>query len=302
MSSVRNAGRRNPRGRAATRPANDVDAQDEPEGADALFAVPPDRFVAARNALAAELGARGDERAAAVKKLRRPSPSAWLVNVLVREARPEIEALFRAGDALRHAQTRLLEGAAPDVMHTAAKHVREALGKVLLRARAILRENDRRESPDLTRRITHVLRSASVDRALRGAILQGRLRVDPEDEAAPLETITPKRVGKPPPAKPIPAKKANPRDEAKERARLAKERARVAREAAREQRARDRAATLRANAEAKRAREAERRRHVEAALSELEDAKHAHEHARRALRAAEGLLAEKKRALAKLER
>ena len=55
----------------------------------ALYAVPPARFVAARNARRAELRATDRELADAVGELRRASPAAWLTSLLVSE-RPEV--------------------------------------------------------------------------------------------------------------------------------------------------------------------------------------------------------------------
>lgn len=56
-----------------------------PAAAEALYALPPSRFVAERNALAKALAAKGDPAAAAVRKLARPTGLAWAMNRLARD-------------------------------------------------------------------------------------------------------------------------------------------------------------------------------------------------------------------------
>jgi hypothetical protein len=65
--------------------------------AEALYAGPLGTFAAERKRLATELRTAGDKAgAAAFNKLGRPSPSAWAVNQLFRQARAEWEALVAA--------------------------------------------------------------------------------------------------------------------------------------------------------------------------------------------------------------
>ncbi|MGC4893269.1 hypothetical protein [Micromonospora sp. DT31] len=70
-----------------------------------LYATPPDRFVAARDAAVAQARQAGDPRAAReIGKLRRPTVAAWLVNLLAIR-RPELVAdLAQLADSLRAAQ------------------------------------------------------------------------------------------------------------------------------------------------------------------------------------------------------
>jgi hypothetical protein len=68
--------------------------------ADRLYALPPEEFTAARDAAAKADPALRKEVAA----LRRPTVSAWLVNVLAREDRPTLEGLLELGPALAEAQ------------------------------------------------------------------------------------------------------------------------------------------------------------------------------------------------------
>jgi len=173
--------------RASTTAANDTGELDE------LWSVPPAKFVAARNAAIAALRASGDAMGAAqLRAVKRPSPSAWLVNTLVRTAPKEVEAIFRAGDELMRAQGRVLGGAPPSEMHAAMRNVREAIGRAMRRARAILAEHDRKPTADLTRRVAHTLRGASLDKRLRDVVLTARLTSDPSVDE--LELLTEPRA------------------------------------------------------------------------------------------------------------
>ncbi len=73
-----------------------------------LYRTPPDRFVAARDAAAAEARRAGDPRSAReIARLRRPTVAAWLVNLLAID-RPELVAdLVQLAEALRSAQREL---------------------------------------------------------------------------------------------------------------------------------------------------------------------------------------------------
>ncbi|MFC0028979.1 hypothetical protein ACFFMM_05495 [Micromonospora chaiyaphumensis] len=76
-----------------------------------LYATPPDRFVAARDAAVAEARQAGDPKGAReIGKLRRPTVAAWLVNLLAIR-RPELVAdLAQLAESLRSAQRDLRGG------------------------------------------------------------------------------------------------------------------------------------------------------------------------------------------------
>lgn len=289
--------------RASTTAANDS-APDATAngGVDELFVVPPERFVAARNALVARLNAEGDDAAAAeVKALERPSPSAWLIDVLVRRAHPKLEALFRAGDALHGAQHRVLVGDAPETLQTATRAVRDALGRAVDEARRVLRESGRRENAALMRRVSTTLRTAAIDRRVREQVLTGRLTADPiEDEDAFLAEVAGAPRAKPP-KKHAEAKKhvgPKPAHERTTRRRAAEEKRRAAAE---EKRARE----ARAHAERKQklVRDAEEAlREVDRARAARNEAEAEARRARLAAQKAERAVEEAHRALASAER
>ena len=78
--------------------------------ADELYGVPPADFIAARTA-AAEANRTEPGFGARLRVLRRPAPAAWVVNLLVRERRAELEDVLELGVALRDAQASLDRGA-----------------------------------------------------------------------------------------------------------------------------------------------------------------------------------------------
>src|SRR4051812_50173322 len=82
-----------------------------PEAAISLFRVPPDRFVAERDALVKELrSVDRDDDAAAVKALRKPTATVWALNQLADRDPDALSALFDTGRALRAAQSEAIAG------------------------------------------------------------------------------------------------------------------------------------------------------------------------------------------------
>jgi predicted ribosome quality control (RQC) complex YloA/Tae2 family protein len=106
---------------------------------DELYALPLDEFTSARNALATRLKKEGDKKGAEqVKKLGKPTVSAWVVNQLHRERSAELEALIEAGDAMRSAQRSALRGEGGDELREASRAQREALSKLMRSSAQIL--------------------------------------------------------------------------------------------------------------------------------------------------------------------
>lgn len=81
------------------------------EIADALYALPPEDFVPARDDEAAAARERGDrELARAIGRLRRPTRPAWLANLLARHRADQLDGLITLATGLAQAQ-RTLDGA-----------------------------------------------------------------------------------------------------------------------------------------------------------------------------------------------
>jgi hypothetical protein len=150
--------------------------------ADALYHLPPERFVAARDALARELRAAGDrEGAAEVKALARPSAAAAAVNRFVRERRDAADALWAAADELVAAQRGALgpdrprRGAGAAAVRQASAAERRALDGAL----EAVRELDAPSQATLER-VRAILRGAAADPAVREAVRAGRLSREPD--------------------------------------------------------------------------------------------------------------------------
>ena len=131
---------------------------------DELYGLPLDEFTRARDAVARELrksGRRDD--AEAVKRLRKPSLAAWVVNRLARERSEEGRRLLAAADEARRA---------PDA---AAAELRSALDALVRGARDVL-EHEGRPAGDATlTRVASTLRAAAADEAQRDALALGVL-------------------------------------------------------------------------------------------------------------------------------
>lgn len=147
------------------------------EIADELYAVAPTEFIAARGARVTEL--RGDkDLAARVKELRRPAPAAWIVNLLVRERRDDLEQLLELGADLRAAQAALDRG---EITRLAKE--RRTLVTALARAGgALATDAGHRAPPAVLDAVAATLDAGLADPEAADALRTGRL-------LRPLETI-----------------------------------------------------------------------------------------------------------------
>jgi hypothetical protein len=97
-----------------------------PAEADRLYALPPERFVAERDALARDLARRRSPAVDAVKRLPRPTRLASALD-RVAQARPrDIERLLAAADRLRTGQRRAMSGGGAGALREAESAFREA--------------------------------------------------------------------------------------------------------------------------------------------------------------------------------
>jgi hypothetical protein len=164
-----------------------------PEDARTLLALPPDRFVAERDALARSLAERGDRAAAEVRKLRRPLGLAWLLNRLARERRGDVEALLRAGDRLAQGHRRAMSGGGPGELRQAEDELRVRARALRGEAAKALEAAGKRTDPAVLSRLELLLRllapAAGPDReAFRAGVLAVEPR--PASGAAGLAAVT----------------------------------------------------------------------------------------------------------------
>ncbi|MEO6317629.1 MAG: hypothetical protein ABIP36_02485 [Acidimicrobiales bacterium] len=146
------------------------------EEADALYALAPETFVAARNALAKQL--RKESRkldATTVLALRRPSAAAWALNQVARTEPALVTRAIEAGVELRAAS----EGAGagdPSGLRAATKTERQAANEVVQAAAAHLggRVDAQRSA------LLATLRVAALDGDVAGQLERGVLSTDHE--------------------------------------------------------------------------------------------------------------------------
>jgi hypothetical protein len=148
-------------------PASEAD-----ELAGELYLVPPGRFVAARDELVRTARAAGNrELASALSELRRPTLSAWLVNVLSRHEAETMRGLRVLGRELRRAQTQL---DATGLRNLGAQ--RQALVANLLgRARRHATDAGLQPTDAVLSEVEATLNAALVDLAASATALSGRL-------------------------------------------------------------------------------------------------------------------------------
>jgi hypothetical protein len=134
---------------------------------DLLYGLALEDFVARRDALAKEIRAEGDrERAAAIKRLAKPTRAAWAVNRLARERPDEVRALVEAGEALAGAQEALLGGADADVLRGAAEAARALVDALAAQAPVDGATRDK---------VRATLHAATVDEEARAEVAAGRV-------------------------------------------------------------------------------------------------------------------------------
>lgn len=234
-----------------------------------LYGLDLDEFTPARDATARRLRSDGRrDEADAVRRLRKPSNPAWVVNRLARDEPGVVAALTTAGRTLREAQ---LGGGDRDDLRRALEGEREALDRAMRNAEEIATHAGLATQATL-QRVRETLHLAALDPAVaaeveRGVVVHEGRATGLAGLAAPAATTSQRRrAAKAPPAE---APRAPPADAAPEREtrerKAAADRERKA-AAAREQRAaaaRERAAERRAR------RLAEARERVTAAEREL---------------------------------
>jgi hypothetical protein len=145
---------------------------DTDEIAGELYLVPPTRFVAVRDELVRKARTAGNrELARELQSLRRPTRSAWLVNLLTRYERAPMESLSVLGRELREAQTRLDETA----LRRLSARRQQMITNLLERACRHAAEAGLPPDKVVLSEVEETLRAALVDLAASSTVLSGRL-------------------------------------------------------------------------------------------------------------------------------
>jgi hypothetical protein len=213
---------------------------DKREAEDQLFAASLDAFVETRARLAAALAAAGHkEDGQALKKVRRPSASAWATNQVVRRARDALDLFLEASTRLRGSQGAIIAGRGDRGVYQAdVEELRRAAAGLAEAARRVLAEAGRAEDRALVDRVVANARAAALTDAGRQALQGGALQADldggaeafgglftaaPTDAAppAPVRSKPPEVVaaGTKPSARELEAQRRQQRQEAEEKER-----------------------------------------------------------------------------------
>ncbi|XVS63557.1 hypothetical protein ACQPYE_35695 [Actinosynnema sp. CA-299493] len=160
--------------------------------ADELYALPPAEFVAARDAHARLAADRGDKALAKqVSVLRKPTASAWALNLLAREDASDLTEALALGDELRAAQEELRGNA----LRQLSARRRAVLSALVRRVEVLASHAGQPLGPDAVQQVRTTLTAALADAVLGARIRAGRL-VKPVEQSGfgPLsETATPVR-------------------------------------------------------------------------------------------------------------
>jgi hypothetical protein len=106
---------------------------------DHLYGLPLDEFTRERDELARRVRQEGDgERATQIKRLRKPSVPAWVVNRLARQRELDMQRLLRAGEQLAGAQVEAIRAQSGDAFLEARRDEQRALEALAAGAREIL--------------------------------------------------------------------------------------------------------------------------------------------------------------------
>src|SRR5215211_5379482 len=136
-----------------------------------LYVLPPAEFVTARNELVRQARAAGSrEVAERLRQLRRPTRSAWLVNLLASDSRA-MQRLSALGRELRDAQTGLVR----TELRNLVEQRRQLIADLLDRTKAHAAEAGVRLTPTVLSEVEATLQAALVDLAGALTIRNGRL-------------------------------------------------------------------------------------------------------------------------------
>jgi hypothetical protein len=135
-----------------------------------LYAVNPDEFTAARDQRAAQAKSAGDtELARQLRKLRRPTTSAWLVNLLGRERGDELTELFELADQFR------AEGLSGQRMRELSEQRRRLVRRLLGEAERLAHDAGVGASAEVIRQVEATLGAAVADPQAAELVRAGRL-------------------------------------------------------------------------------------------------------------------------------
>ncbi|MGN6253139.1 MAG: hypothetical protein ACTHNS_15150 [Marmoricola sp.] len=137
--------------------------------ADGLYALPPERFTAARDAAAK--GSGDPAVAARVRRLKRPAVAAWAVNLLVRREAEQVEQALTVGASLREA-AQAMDAAQ---LRELTRQRRQLTAALATTARGLAHESGVRLTASSTEQVEGVLTAGMLDATAADVIRTGLL-------------------------------------------------------------------------------------------------------------------------------
>ncbi|MQA86415.1 MAG: hypothetical protein GEV03_17720 [Streptosporangiales bacterium] len=137
-----------------------------------LYGLRPEEFVAAREERAKQARSDGDrDLARRIHELRKPTMSAWAVNLLVRERAEDIDRLLDLGERLREAQS-ALQG---DELRTLSRQRTQVVSALARQGRRLAHEAGHPIGEAAEREVAGTLEAALADPDAAEAVRSGRL-------------------------------------------------------------------------------------------------------------------------------
>jgi hypothetical protein len=137
--------------------------------ADDLYGRTLAEFTPARDARAKEL--KGTDLATPVKRLRKPSLAAWVVNLLVRRDAPQVEQVLQVGSALRQAQ----QSMSGEELRQLTRQRRQLTAAVTTQARRLARDEGHKVTEAVAEQVEATLTAAMLDERCALAVRSGLL-------------------------------------------------------------------------------------------------------------------------------
>ena len=175
------------------------------EAADELYAISPDDFMARRTALAKQAKEAGEKLLAKqITALRKPTRSAWLVNLVARAEPDRLAELVELGDALQQAQ-QAMDG---DALRRLSRDRRTMIDTLARRAGELGREEGHPPADGALQEVSQTLQAALGDPAVAELVQAGRLHQSlsyggfgPDDLASALAASMPPATKAPAPGR-----------------------------------------------------------------------------------------------------
>ncbi len=139
--------------------------------ADELYALPLAEFTPVRDARARELRAEDRPLSDRVKRLRKPSLAAWVLNLLVRREPEQVDQVLAVGEALREAQATL----DAEQLRALTRQRRQVTAALATTARARAREEGVRVTEAVAEQLEASLTAALLDEGAAAALRSGLL-------------------------------------------------------------------------------------------------------------------------------